>query len=120
MRAESTIKVTQDMAELIRKTALKLEYVRFDADYDTITIVDAHNSWIMYVRSVLPEIDPYCKMADGSYRCCPLMRRMTQDRFFRPQNKTIKWRILVRQMTEIDGIPTVPNPNPMLRLAPAG
>ena len=120
MRAESIIKVTQDMAEIIRKAKLTPELARFDADYDSIRVIDVHNSWVQYIWTVLPVIDPHCKMADGSYRCCQLMRRMAHDRFFNPRNKTLKWRILVRQMTEIEGVPVLPNPNPMCKLAPAG
>ena len=69
MRAESLAQVTPLYAMIIRGARLKPEYETFDCIRDRLTILDVHNSLIMYVKEVLPIRDPDCLMVNGM---CPL------------------------------------------------
>ena len=104
MRAESTAHVKTDMAQIIREAKLDPKYDTFMAGRDEITILDVHNSFIKYVRDILPTKDPYCRQVNGSYRCCEIMERLLQSEFYIPSNKGLKWRMIVRNITTLDGI----------------
>ena len=65
MKAETVVKVSEEMAVIIRAAKLGPEYHRFCAYYDSITVLDLHNSWIQYIIAVLPTIIPDCRSADG-------------------------------------------------------
>lgn len=107
MRAESIVKVTDDFAMLIREASLKEAYKTFSAESDSITILDAHNSVITYMRDVLPQKDPTC-LTDGKYRCCEMMKRLYLEDYYDPTNLKAKWRMIVRNLREIDGLAYAP------------
>ena len=48
MRAESVARVTPLYGRIIRGARLKPEYENFDAERDRLTVLDIHNSLIMF------------------------------------------------------------------------
>lgn len=113
LRAESNVKVTEQFAELIRASALKDEYKTFNHTRDIITVLDAHNSYTNYVKHILPTTVPdYIIEGTGSfvdsqvtekYKCGPILTKLWQCDYFFPKDLKAKWRIIVRNLTQIDG-----------------
>ena len=65
MIGSSLVKVSEEMAVIIRAANLDSNYTRFNADFDRITVLDLHDSWVQYIMAVLPTTDPECRKADG-------------------------------------------------------
>ena len=103
LRAASIIQVKPDFAQIIRESNLAPKYNNFNSDTHTISILDAHNAFILYVRDILPTKNQLCRLENGSYQCCEIMQRLLHHDSFDPLNLELKWRMLVRQITLLDG-----------------
>jgi hypothetical protein len=108
LRAESVVKVTEPYAELIRASAIKEQYKTFDSSRDTLTVLDAHNSYTNYVKYILPiavpdYIIPATENATEKYKCGPILSKIWECDHFFPKDLKMKWKVIVRNMTAING-----------------
>jgi len=71
-----------------------------------------HNSYLNYVKHILPRKMPNhlieAGSATGKFRCCPVLSKIWNSEIFDPADLKDKWRIIVKSLTQIDGIPYTP------------
>jgi len=116
--ARSMVKVSCKFAELVRKgifdsktgsktqflAAIREEYSLFDSE-DVISVLDAHSSVIRYVSVIMPRLDRSCfNSVDFNYRCDELLAELYQNDVFYPEKIQMKWRMIVRNFVEINGV----------------
>lgn len=71
-----------------------------------ILVLDAHNSVIRYVAVIMPRKNPDCFIRETChYNCDDLLRELYEFDIYYPENIQLKWRMIVRNLTEIDGHP---------------
>ena len=75
-------------------------------------MVDVHHSVIRYVACVLPKNNPNCFIPNSChYSCDQLLSELYEHETYYPENVQLKWRMIVRNFTEIDGQPYVLRPS---------
>ncbi|CBY08255.1 unnamed protein product [Oikopleura dioica] len=107
--ARSMVKVSFKFAELVRKASIREEFSSFNSE-DVISVLDAHSSVIRYVSVIMPRLDRSCfNSVDFNYRCDELLAELYQNDIFYPEKIQMKWRMIVRNFVEINGIRYVRN-----------
>ena len=112
------VKVSFKFAELVRKgifrskkpsktqflASIREEFSSFNSE-DVISVLDAHSSVIRYVSVIMPRLDRSCfNSVDFNYRCDELLAELYQNDIFYPEKIQMKWRMIVRNFVEINGI----------------
>jgi len=114
IQAESLIKINSDFGQIVRESNIKNgQFVNFDHRTTQITLLDAHNAIINYLRDVLPTKVPGCLNTDtGLYRLCDTLQRMFKNTHFNPKNAALKWRLIMENVTHHSGVPFVGSRTP--------
>lgn len=61
LQAESVIRVNADFAMIVREAMIQNgRYENFKSEKDELTLLDAHNSLVSYLKHVLPQKFPDC------------------------------------------------------------
>ena len=84
--------------------AIREEFSKFNSE-DVISVLDAHSSVIRYVSVIMPRLDRSCfNSVDFNYRCDELLAELYQNDVFYPEKIQMKWRMIVRNFVEINGV----------------
>jgi hypothetical protein len=100
IQAESLIRINSDFGQIVRESKIKNgQFTNFDPETTQITLLDAHNALINYLKHVLPKKIPGClNTQTGVYRLCPTLKKMFKVDFFNPTIAQVKWRMIMENV----------------------
>jgi len=90
------------MANIIRAARLRPEHEDFNYETMTIQMLELHNAYLHYIRTLYPQFSPpgtILTIEDERLKAVWMTNQ------FDPSDKKAKWRIFVKNLLEIDGVP---------------
>jgi len=101
LRAESTVRVSDPFSALIRAAHSRDQdgFLKdFDHARDSCTVLQMHNAYLRFTRD-------RTKNDQGMVECCDILRAVWRRDSFNPDDTKEKWRMMIRNLTEINGQP---------------